>query len=76
MTVVPRHLPLVDVEAELGAGRDLIADRLERLTDDILTSAGVDVGQFRSTLKTLITAMDPAGLRASGFRPQPTEPAT
>ena len=61
------------------SGSTLLAEMFdtgERLTDDILTSAGVDVGQFRSTLKTLITAMDPAGLRASGFRPQPTEPAS
>jgi hypothetical protein len=32
----------------------------ERLTDDILTAADVDVPQFRRTLKTLIQAMDPA----------------
>jgi DNA-binding MarR family transcriptional regulator len=61
------------------SGSTLLAEMFdtgERLTDDILTSAGVDVVQFRSTLKTLITAMDPAGLRVGGFRPQPTEPAS
>ena len=49
-------------------------DTGERLTDDILTAAGVDVGEFRSTLKTLISAMDPAGLRTGGLaacRPRP-----
>jgi len=44
-------------------GSTLLAEMFdtgERLTDDILTSAGVDVTQFRNTLKTLIRAMDPA----------------
>src|SRR5579864_2604256 len=36
MAVETRHLAVLDVEAELGGDRDLIADRLERLTDDIL----------------------------------------
>src|SRR6185295_16704981 len=36
MAVEPRHLAVLDVEAELGGDRYLIADGLERLTDDIL----------------------------------------
>src|SRR6185295_3288797 len=36
MTVEPRHFAVLDVEAELGGDRDLIADRLERFTNDIL----------------------------------------
>src|SRR4029453_17828326 len=36
MAVQTRHFSLLDVEAELGGDRDLIADRLERLTDHIL----------------------------------------
>jgi hypothetical protein len=50
-------------------------DTGERLTDDILTSAGVDVAAFRGTLKILISAMDPAGLRTGGLPPQPAQPA-
>ena len=51
------------------AGSTLLAEMFEtgeRLTDDILTSAGADIQQFRSTLETLIRAMDPTGLRTSG----------
>ena len=36
MAVEPRHLAVLDVEAELGGDRDLIADGLERFADDIL----------------------------------------
>ena len=60
------------------AGSTLLAEMFdtgERLTDDILTSAGADVGEFRSTLKTLITAMDPAGLRTGGAITLATEDA-
>jgi DNA-binding MarR family transcriptional regulator len=35
-------------------------DTGERITDDILRAAGVDIAQFRRTLETLIQAMDPA----------------
>lgn len=59
-----------------ASGSTLLAEMFdtgERLTDDILTSAGVDVAQFRGTLKTLISAMDPAGLRAGGLLPQPAD---
>jgi len=45
------------------SGATLLAEMFEtgeRLTDDILTAADVDVPQFRRTLKTLIQAMDPA----------------
>jgi DNA-binding MarR family transcriptional regulator len=55
------------------AGSTLLAEMFdtgERLTDDILTAAGVDIAQFRSTLKVLITAMDPTGLRTGA--PAPT----
>jgi len=38
-------------------------DTGERITDDILRAAGVDIGQFRQNLATLIRAMDPASLR-------------
>ena len=44
-------------------------DTGERLTDDILTAADVDVPQFRHTLKTLIEAMDPAAVPS--FSPPP-----
>ena len=50
------------------SGATLLAEMFEtgeRLTDDILTAADVDVPQFRRTLKTLIEAMDPAA--ASSF---------
>jgi len=49
-----------------ASGARLLADVFEtgeRLTDDILTAADVDVPQFRRTLKTLIRAMDPTGAR-------------
>src|SRR4026208_336095 len=36
MAVETRHFAVLDVEAELGGYRDMIADRLQRLTDDIL----------------------------------------
>ncbi len=51
------------------SGSTLLAEMFdtgERLTDDILTSAGADIQQFRSTLETLIRAMDPTGLRTGG----------
>ncbi len=51
------------------SGSSLLAEMFntgERLTDDILASAGADVGQFRKALETLIRAMDPAGLRTEG----------
>ena len=35
MAVETCHLAVLDVEAELGGDRDLIADGLERLADDI-----------------------------------------
>lgn len=50
------------------SGAALLAEMFdtgERLTDDILHSAGVDVGQFRAALHTLISSMDP-----QGFGPQ------
>ena len=46
--------------------RALLAEMFEtgeRLTDDILIAADVDVPQFRRTLKTLIEAMDPAAVQ-------------
>jgi DNA-binding MarR family transcriptional regulator len=51
------------------AGSTLLAEMFEtgeRLTDDILTSAGADMQQFRSRLETLIRSMDPTGLRTGG----------
>jgi len=56
------------------SGARLLADVFEtgeRLTDDILTAADVDVPQFRRTLKTLIRAMDPTGART--IPPDPPE---
>lgn len=50
-----------------ASGASLLAEMFEtgeRLTDDILIAADVDVPQFRRTLKTLIEAMDPAGVSA------------
>ena len=47
-------------------GAELLAEMFEtgeRLTDDILLAADVDIPQFRRTLETLIRAMDPAGVR-------------
>ena len=35
----------------------------KRITDDILRAAGVDVAQFRGSLRVLIRAMDPAAPR-------------
>jgi DNA-binding MarR family transcriptional regulator len=46
------------------SGATLLAEMFEtgeRITDDILRSAGVDIPQFRTTLEILIRAMDPAG---------------
>lgn len=54
-------------------GAALLAEMFEtgeRLTDDILLAADVDVTQFRRTLKTLIRAMDPAGVRSFPDDPQ------
>ena len=54
------------------SGAVLLAEMFEtgeRLTDDILTAADVDVPQFRRTLKTLIQAMDPAAVPS--FSPPP-----
>jgi DNA-binding MarR family transcriptional regulator len=51
------------------SGSTLLAEMFEtgeRLTDDILTTAGADVSAFRSTLETLIRAMDPTVLRTGG----------
>jgi len=36
----------------------------ERITDDILQAAGVDISQFRQVLWTLIRAMEPFDLRS------------
>lgn len=36
-------------------------DAGERLTDEILLAAGVDVAAFRKSLWTLIDAMEPGG---------------
>jgi len=44
-------------------------DTGERLTDDILRAAGVDVAQFRGSLRVLICAMDPAAPRAGTTAP-------
>ena len=38
-------------------------DTGERITDDILRAAGVDVAQFRRSPRVLIEAMDPAAPR-------------
>lgn len=55
------------------SGSTLLAEMFEtgeRITDDILLAAGVDIPQFRNTLKILITAMDPAGLRSIAPYPE------
>ena len=52
------------------SGSTLLAEMFEtgeRLTDDILTSAGADVSAFRCNLETLIRAMDPTVLRTGGI---------
>ena len=51
------------VVALTDSGATLLSEMFdtgERITDDILRAAGVDIAQFRRTLKTLIQAMDPA----------------
>jgi DNA-binding MarR family transcriptional regulator len=54
---------------ETGAGLlGEMFDTGERLTDDILDAAGVDIVQFRHTLTLLIRALDPTGQR-TGPRP-------
>jgi MarR family transcriptional regulator, organic hydroperoxide resistance regulator len=48
------------------SGSALLAEMFdagERITDDILQRAGVDVPQFRRSLETLIRAMDPGELK-------------
>ena len=54
------------------AGSGLLAEMFdtgERLTDDILLAAGVDVPQFRNALTTLIGAMDPGGFARGSAGP-------
>ena len=42
-----------------------ISDRGERLTDDILRAAAVDIPQFRHALEALIRTLDPGALHRS-----------
>jgi DNA-binding MarR family transcriptional regulator len=42
-----------------------ISDRGERLTDDVLRAAAVDIPQFRHALEALIRTLDPGALQRS-----------
>lgn len=58
-----RRRRVVELTASGGALLTEMFDTGERITDDILRAADVDIPQFRRTLKTLIRAMDPTGSR-------------